>query len=258
MIELDVPTLTGWMYAYIWPLFRISGFVMAAPIFGAQMVPARVKIFISLGLAAILAPVVPHGEPPTGIGFDVWVQAGVQTIIGVIMGFALQMLFQIFVVAGQILSLQMGLGFASVNDPVNGVSIVVLSQFYMMLATLIFLLLNGHLTILQMLANSFIWIPVGQWPQVDTYWLIAQSGTWLFASGLSLSLPGMVALLLVNLCLGVITKAAPQLNIFAIGFAFLLVFGLIIFWASMSDMLWQQENLMLEAFDKIKVYLGAS
>lgn len=258
MFQLDVPTLTSWMYGYLWPLFRVAGFMAAAPIFGTQTIPSKVRVFLAMGLAALLAPILPASPAPDGLSLATWLQVGAQTLIGIMIGFSVQILFQVFTTAGQILAIQMGLGFASVNDPVNGLSVVALGQFYMLLSTVLFLLMNGHLTLLQLLANSFIWLPVGQWPALDSYWMLADAGTWLVSSALSLALPGVIALLLVNFSLGIITKAAPQLNIFAVGFAFLLMFGLFIFWVGLSDMVWQQQNFMLDIFDLTKSLFGAS
>ncbi|MFB9887552.1 flagellar biosynthetic protein FliR [Balneatrix alpica] len=256
MISLDLAAVEQWVLAFLLPFFRVTGFVVAAPIFGARMVPARVKVFLVLAITLILVPIVPEGGYVGHFGLQVWLQGIAQLLIGILLGFVVQILFQIVVLAGQFLAMQMGLGFAAVNDPVNGMSVVALSQFYLLLSTLLFLVMNGHLVILGMLADSFVWLPVGQWPDSESFWRIAQGGSWMFASALSLALPGIIALGLVNFAFGIITKAAPQLNIFAIGFPFTLIFGLFIFWAGLVDTIWQHRTFMDFLFNWMPTLIG--
>jgi len=142
-------------------------------------------------------------------------------------------ILQIFVLAGQTISMQMGLGFASMVDPANGVSVAVLSQWYQVLVTLVFLSINGHLIVLEVLAESFQLMPVGEKAFSQSVFMsIAEFGAWLFEASLMLALPAIAALLLVNLTFGVMTRAAPQLNVFALGFPISMLAGLVIVWAS--------------------------
>src|SRR5690606_4364500 len=155
---------------------------------------------------------------------------GEQVLIGAMLGFSLQLFFQVFSIAGQIIAMQMGLGFASMVDPASGVSVPVLGQFLVMLTTLLFLAMNGHLVVFEVIAESFITLPVGGGLLVGHYWEIAGKLGWVMGAGLLLSLPVVTALLVINLAFGVMTRAAPQLNIFSIGFPMTLVLGLVIFW----------------------------
>ncbi|WP_207855677.1 flagellar biosynthetic protein FliR, partial [Pseudomonas sp. 79_C] len=160
-----------------------------------------------------------------------------QIIVGALFGLALQLLFQVFVIAGQIVAVQMGMAFASMVDPANGVNVTVISQFMTMLVSVLFLLMNGHLVVFEVLTESFTTLPVGNALVVNHFWELAGRLGWVFAAGLLLILPVIAALLVVNIAFGVMTRAAPQLNIFSIGFPLTLVMGMFIFWVGLADVL---------------------
>ena len=142
-----------------------------------------------------------------------------QILIGVMLGFVLQLFFQVFIVSGQLLAMQMGLGFASMIDPANGVSVPVIGQFFNMLVILLFFAMNGHLVVLEILTESFVTLPIGGWlVGTNHFWEVAGKLGWVLGAGLLLVLPAITALLVVNLAFGLMTRAAPQLNIFSIGF----------------------------------------
>ncbi len=158
-----------------------------------------------------------------------------QILIGSTLGFLVFVIMQVFILAGQTISMQMGLGFASMVDPANGVSVAVLSQWYQVLVTLVYLALNGHLITLQVVIDSFYSLPIGEGLfAVDTWKLLADFGAWLFRASLMLALPAITALLLVNFTFGIMTRAAPQLNVFALGFPVTMMGGLVIIWVSYS------------------------
>jgi flagellar biosynthetic protein FliR len=171
-----------------------------------------------------------------------------QLVIGVLLGFSLQMLLQIFVIAGQIIAMNMGLGFASMVDPSNGISVPVVSQIYLIMVTLLFVVTNGHLVVIEVLVNSFTTIPVGHSLPTANIWQMLMWGSWMFTSALLLSLPLMTALLIVNITFGIMTRAAPQLNIFALGFPMSLLLGLFALWISVSGFLPQYDGLSEQAF----------
>ena len=152
-----------------------------------------------------------------------------QIIIGLAIGFALQLVFDALSMGGQLLSNSMGLGFAFNVDPLRGASTPVIGTLYMLLVTLTFLALNGHLMLIETLVHGFKTMPVGAAGFNSTsMWNMASWGTELFAGSLMVALPGMTALLVVNVAFGVMSRAAPTLNLFAIGFPITLIFGLII------------------------------
>ncbi|HSB97172.1 MAG TPA: flagellar biosynthetic protein FliR, partial [Spongiibacteraceae bacterium] len=178
-----------------------------------------------------------------------------QLLIGVGLGFFLQLMTQTFVMFGQIAAMQMGLGFASLNDPINGVSVASISQFYLMLVTLLFLGLNGHLIMIEVLTESFYTLPVGADIGGGRLQTLLGWASWMFGAGLLMSLPAVTALLIINCSLGVITRAAPQLNIFAIGFPLMVLLGLMILWISMNTVLPQFERYNSEALQAMRAWV---
>lgn len=155
-------------------------------------------------------------------------------------------------VAGQIISIQMGMGFASMVDPTNGVSAAVIGQFLTMLVTLLFLAMNGHLVAFEVMTESFTTLPVGSGLVVNHFWEIVGRLGWVFGASLLLVLPAITALLVVNIAFGVMTRAAPQLNIFSIGFPLTLVLGMGIFWIGLADILNQYQPLATDALQFLR------
>jgi len=167
-------------------------------------------------------------------------------MVGLAMGFLLQMTFASVVIAGQTLAMTMGLGFAMSVDPQNGVQVPVLSQLYMIMATLIFLAVDGHLLLIQLLVDSFTLLPVGLSGWRDDFGLdVVLWASQMFKSGLILALPALTAVLLINLAFGVITRAAPQLNIFAVGFPVTILAGFIFILLTIPSVF----SLLVEMFD---------
>ncbi len=247
MLELSDTQITGWISSFLLPLFRIAAVLMVMPIIGTQLVPQRVRLYMSLAITLLLMPVLPDMPPVDALSLQSILLIGEQIVIGAMLGFSLQLFFHIFVFAGQLISMQMGLGFASMMDPATGVSVPVLGQFLLMLVSLLFLAMNGHLVVFDILAESFVTLPVGQALNVDHFALLAGRLSWVIGAALLLSLPAVSALLVINIAFGVMTRAAPQLNIFTIGFPLTLVMGLIIFWISTSDILAQYHSISTDA-----------
>ena len=252
MLELTNAQIGGWLGQFLLPLFRIASMLMVMPVIGTQLVPIRVRLYLSLAICLALAPNLPPMPQVDAVSLQAMLLIGEQVLIGVMLGFVLQLYFHLFIVAGQIIAMQMGLGFASMVDPTNGVSVPVLGQFLLMLVTLLFLAMNGHLVVFEVLAESFVTLPVGEGLMADHYWTLAGKLSWVIAAGLLLALPVITALLIVNLSFGVMTRAAPQLNIFSIGFPLTLVLGLFIFWVGLSDFLAHFQTLTSEALLQLR------
>ncbi|MDH4568759.1 flagellar type III secretion system protein FliR [Pseudomonas sp. BN414] len=252
MLELSDAQIGGWVGSFVLPLFRIAALLMTMPIIGTQLVPTRVRLYLALAIAVVLVPTLPPMPQVDAINLGNILLIGEQILIGALLGFVLQLFFHAFVVAGQIISMQMGLGFASMVDPTNGVSVPVLGQFYLMLVTLLFLSMNGHLVVFEILAESFVTLPVGGGLLTSHHWEVAGKLGWVMGAGLLLSLPAITALLVVNLAFGVMTRAAPQLNIFSIGFPLTLALGLVIVWIGMADILSQYQVLAGDALQLMR------
>ncbi len=229
MINLHAEQLEALLTQVFWPFVRIGACFMVAPIFSAQFVPARVRVLLAVAIALLVAPLVP---PPVGIapfsavGLLVTVQ---QVIIGVALGFCMQILFDAVTMGGQLLANSMGLSFAFNIDPMHGTSTPALGQFYSLLVTLTFLALNGHLILIETLVEGFRTLPVGtQGLGPEGMWSLVGWGAQLFSGALAVALPGVTALMIVNIAFGVMSRAAPTLNLFAVGFPVSLVFGFVI------------------------------
>ena len=162
MFELSSAEISRWVGSYLWVLFRIASLLMTMPVIGTQLLPVRIRLYLALAITALVAPQI--GEVPTidALSLQSWLLIGEQILIGAAMGFSLQLLFQVHVLAGQIVAMQMGLGFASMNDPSMGISVAVVAQVFTMLVTLLFLAMNGHLVVLEVLVESFTTLPIGE------------------------------------------------------------------------------------------------
>jgi len=223
---------------YIWPLLRIGAFYSAVPIIGARTVPARIRIILTLFTTIILVPVLPAAPIISFVSIQGFVIVIQEVLIGLALGFAMQIVLHVFVLAGQFVALKIGLGFASMNDPSSGVSVTILSQFYLLLSTLLFLSINGHLVMLQLIINSFTSFPIaagGMGPV--QFFAIVEMGSWMFNAGLVIALPLFTSLLIVNMSFGVMSRSAPQLNVFTVGFPITLIFGFILMWFSLANFL---------------------
>jgi flagellar biosynthetic protein FliR len=220
--------LTAWIGAYLWPFCRIGAVLAAVPVIGARSVPVRIRLLFALSLTLVIAPVIPSVptvDPLSPNGVLVTMQ---QVLIGGAMGFSLHLIFSAFVHAGQLVAMQMGLGFASLVDPQNGVQVPVLSQFYVVVASLMFLALDGHLVVIEVLVESFRTMPVSATGLAAAgIWDLVSAASRMFAGAVQIALPAVTALLLANIAFGVMARAAPQLNIFSIGFPLTLILGFV-------------------------------
>ena len=241
-----------WVASFMLPMFRITSMLMTMPVFGTTLVPRRVRLYFALAITVVVAPVLPPMPQVNALDLSALLLIGEQIIIGAGLGLFLQLFFQAFVVAGQILSIQMGMGFASMVDPTNGVSSAVIGQFFTMLVTLVFLGMNGHLVVIETLVESFTTMPVGSGLLVSNFWELANGLGWVLSAGLRIVLPAITALLVINIAFGIMTRAAPQLNIFSIGFPLTLVLGMGILWLTLADILNQYQPLAIEALQSLR------
>jgi flagellar biosynthetic protein FliR len=192
----------------------------------------------------------------SGAGLIVTLQ---QLLVGVAIGFVLQIVFDALAMGGQLLANTMGLSFAFNVDPLRGTGAPVVGQFYTLIATLTFLALNGHLAVVQALVDGFNTLPIsldGLAP--EGFRQVALWGVQLFRGALMVALPGVTALLIVNLAFGVVSRAAPSLNLFAIGFPVTLIGGLLIILAGLPAMQSGFVRLMRETFGFAGTLMGGN
>lgn len=205
--------------SWFWPFARIGALLMAAPVFGARgLMPVRARLALALVLSIVVVPWLPEApavEPLSPAGLSLIAQ---QLALGVAMGLMLHLALAALMIAGQLIAMTMGLGFAQFIDP-QGESSVVVGSFYSLLGTLLFLALNGHQAALQLVFDSFRSLPVGTpLGGFDGIAAIARWGGRMFSGALLVALPALAALTLINLAFGVMSRAAPQLNIFGVLF----------------------------------------
>ncbi|WP_304641184.1 flagellar biosynthetic protein FliR [Pseudomonas sp.] len=257
MIELSGAVVTQWVASYMWVLCRVASVLMTMPVFGTQLLPMRIRLYLALMITLLIVPQAPPVPSIDVFSLATWVIIAEQILIGAAMGFMLQLLFQIHVLAGQIVAMQMGLGFASMNDPAMGISVAVVGQVFTMLVTLLFLIMNGHLVVIEVLAESFNTLPIGEMlTRADFYTLVLRF-SWVLGAALLIALPAVTALLIVNLSFGVMMRAAPQLNIFSIGFPLTLVFGLFIIWVVLGNVGAQYQMLVADTLIWLRELVGA-
>ncbi len=244
--------IASYLAGFLWPLMRIGAVFMAAPIFASRQVPVRWRAALTLVITLIVMPILPPAPVVETFSHEAMLIALQQIAIGVMMGFMLQLVFAAVVFAGQVMAYSMGLGFASMMDPQNGVQVPVVSQFYLILVTLLFLVLNGHLILIELVIDSFQTMPIAvDGLSRNTLWDIAIWGGRVFSGGLLIALPLVTALLVVNLGMGIITRAAPQLNIFAVGFPMTMMIGFVVMWATLPNVLHNFGELVSESFQFI-------
>jgi len=255
---LTTQLLLDAMTTYLWPFVRIGAFVIVMPVIGGSFVPARVRLMLAIMLTLVIAPMI---DSPDGL--EVFSLAALVTLlqeiaIGIATGFAVQLVFDAITLGGQVIAMSMGLGFAVFLDRQRGVNIPVLGQFFLMLGMLIFLSLDGHLALIRLLAESFTLLPIAGAGLTRTAVanLLAWSGQ-VFIVAMKIALPAVTALLVVNLAFGVMSRAAPTLNLFAVGFPVAMLLGFVVIFLSMGGLTENVSRLSDAALEFIPVLLSS-
>lgn len=248
-MEIALEQIYQWIGHYMLVFARVGAFFMVLPIIGTQLVPVQIRLALALVTTVVVAmgiPAIPVVEP---FSLAAFIQVLQQFFIGAMMGFVVQLFFQVFVIGGQMVAMQVGLGFSTLMDPVNGVSVTSISQLYLMTANLLFFSLNGHVALIALLSSSFTTLPVSPAGIATAqFYTFASLGSWMFVGGLLLALPAVISLLVVNFTFGVMSRVAPQMNIIAIGFPFTMVLGLVIIWLTLTNVMPHFERLSEETY----------
>jgi flagellar biosynthetic protein FliR len=215
-------------WALLFVMVRIGAAFVAAPVFGAVSIPLPVRISLSGAIAVLVMAVHPVTPPAEVFGLATFVAVAAEALIGLAMGFILQIAFAAPMIASEVIGTSMGIGFASAIDPQNGRSTPALGQFFSVLLTLLFLSVNGHLVLVDMLVRSYtVMPPGGSWMAAERLRDIALFGGYTFAAGLLLALPVGFLLLCLNMIVGMISRSAPSLNLFAVGLPASLAVGVV-------------------------------
>ncbi len=235
----------------MWPMFRVMGLFMIMPVLGGGEVPVRVRVAASLLVTLMIIPSLEPMPVLDPLSMDSIVIVLQQLLIGLAMGLLVLIAFNAVTMAGESIAITMGLGFALMNDPQNGAQVPMVSQFYLVLATLLFLSFDGHHAMLMLLNSSFSLMPVGKSLGADSFWIIASWGATLFYGALAIALPALAAMLTVNITMGIITRAAPQLNIFSVGFPITLTVGFFAIMLSLPTFQFSFANLLDLSYETI-------
>ncbi len=242
-------------YTFLWPFIRFSAFFLTAPLFSLAAVSVRIRIILGFLLTWVVYPFldIPLIDPLSSVGIS---EVFVQAAVGAIGGLILQLVNAAIVVGGQSMSASMGLAMANMVDPNMG-NVPVISQFLLICGVLVFMVLGGHLIVIQIMADSFSVLPVGVPLSIASMveGLLVWSGS-MFVGALMIALPVLASLLFINLGLGVITRSAPSLNIFALGFPAMILGGMVIIAISMPGFVRRAESLWFLAFDRIRLAYG--
>lgn len=238
MFTVTYAQLNLWLTAFLWPFTRILALVAVAPVVGHRSVPTRVKIGLAAFVTLIVAPTLaPMPQVTVFSAEGVWILVN-QFLIGAALGFTMQIVFAVVTAAGDLMGLGMGLGFASFFDPQANTSTPALSSWLNIMAMLAFLVFDGHLQMIAALVETFHSVPVSaNVLSGNGYRLIVGWGATVFNAGLLLSLPVVVALLITNISLGILNRAAPQIGIFQIGFALTMLVGLLLIQLMMPNLI---------------------
>jgi len=229
VISFSEAQILAWLNPLLWPFLRCLALFAGMPLFSQRNVPMPVRLGLALFFAVAAQPalppmpVLPLDSPPLLV-----LLIGQQMLIGLAMGFAVRLVFAALEFAGEVVGLQMGLNFAGFFDPATGMQGTATARFFGTLVAFLFVATNGHLLLIQALAQSFHAFPVGQEPFAFLRATAPQAwGAEIFRAGLWIALPIVSLLLFVNLALGVVSRVAPQIHVFAVGFPLTVSIGLL-------------------------------
>lgn len=237
---LALHNIADLLLAVTWALLRVSGVVLIAPIFGAVFAPMRVRVMIAAVIAVAMLPVIPELPQYSPLSAAGFLAIGRELLIGVTIGFMLKLVVEAATFAGQVVSTGMGLSFAMVVDPQAG-NTPLLGRLYIITATLLLLAANAHLALIAAVAESYTLLPIGQSGlAASTSMDVVRFGAVIFSGAMHLAMPAVIAILMVNIAFGVISRAAPTLNLFAVGFPVTLMLGFIVLTLSVrsQDVVW--------------------
>jgi len=248
--------LLAMLASFIWPFMRISSMFISVPVFSVKSLPAKIRVLASFLITLVVVPVIPDIAPIHIFSYQGFLVTVHQIVIGLSTGFVLQMVFAVMLVGGQSIAYSMGLGFSSMVDPATGVQVPVIAQVFVVSSSLMFLAVNGHLLLIEMLVASFTTLPIATVGfSLSDIWSIVAWSSQMFTGGLLLAMPIVAALLFVNISFGVAARAAPQLQIFGVGFPITIMIGMVLIWVTIGSTLDVFSDVLTSAFALISQLL---
>jgi len=229
----DIPNIEAMLQLWMLGMIRPGAAFIAAPVFGAANVPVQLRLVIALAV----------GVPAVAIGLAI--------------GFVLQMGLAAALLAGEVISNAMGLGFASMVDPLSGAPSSAIGQFLAMLATALFLAADGHLLLIDIIVGSYGALPPGgAFPSWDALGGVIRFGSLMFAAALTIAMPVGFVLILVQIIMGVIGRSAPALNLFAVGIPATLLAGIVLLGVATPAMAEAVARILSDALAAARMVAG--
>jgi flagellar biosynthetic protein FliR len=228
MLTFTEAQVLAWITPLLWPFLRVLALFGALPVFAQRGVPMRIRVALAFLIAFCAQASLPAVMPIALDSAAAFATVAQQLLIGISLGFAVRIVFSAIEFAGELIGLQMGLNFAGFFNPMTGGEATAVSRFFGISVSWLFIVINGHLLLIAAVVQSFQAFPVG--PEPFTFLRAVQPQVWgaeIFRLGLWIAMPMIAMLLFVNLVLGVISRVAQQMNIFAIGFPITVSVGLI-------------------------------
>lgn len=240
------------LQAYWWPFCRIMALFGLAPLFSHRGLSVRVRLLLGLALTLVLGRALPAMPHIDGLSAATVLTTLEQIAIGLLLGLALQLVFVVFSLVGEVISTQMGMSMARFNDTVNGVSSSsILSLLYFLLLILLFLAIDGHLLTVSVLYQSFVHWPVGSGLQYLGFTTLAYAMGWVFAAAVLITLPVVFCMTLVQFCFGLLNRISPAMNLFSLGFPMAILTGLLCVHLTLPDLPANYLRLTREVLDNL-------
>lgn len=241
------------LITYILILSRLSGAFLMSPVIGTKMIPTKIKMLLTVlctYVASLSVPLISESI----IGIDLIVTLGKEFIIGLMFGLIFNLIFTVFTIAGEIVGMQSGLGMAQMNDPITNVSLPISGQVFLMLVSFLFVSMDGLQLIIRVVIQSFqVFTLEGSFPVMSISREIVDLGSWVFSSAIRIAIPAVISLLTVNFTFAIMTRAAPQMNIFSIGFPFTMLCGICVMWLLMPIAFSHFNKEMLDMLDYLNL-----
>ena len=253
-IVITSAEITSLWGSFWWPFVRIGAVLLSMPFFGDALISVRIRIGLTLCLAFLVYPFVPTMPVIEPLSLQALYLTLEQILWGFFFGLILHLLFTTLTMLGQMISLQMGLAMAVMNDPVNGMSVPIISRLFLIFCTLLFLSMDAHLLVIQILVNSFqIW-PIGSGITDNSLTLILKIFGWTISAALGLALPTIICMLLTNVAFGIMNRVSPSFNIFALGFPMTMLVGLFSMLLSASNIPSKYNDFVVQTLDWLTYY----
>lgn len=252
MIGFSEEQIMAWLSPVIWPFLRVLAMFASAPMYSQRAIPMRAKVGAALVIAIAAGPSIE--QPVISVNSPDALGCALQQVgVGLAIGFSARLIIAALEVAGEAIGLQMGLNFAAFFDPASNAQLSAVSRLLVQVFTFFFIVVNGHLLVLMAVIKSFDTFPVdGYFLHAISTMRIHEIGSAIFSSALWIALPIMTLLLFINITMGIISRIAPQLNIFAVGFPVTLTVGMLGMTATLPIM----EQPFMYMIDRVLTVFG--